>query len=140
MVQSKTPGHFTDCSHHNEFNAYAEGYRAGSQEQEPVVQSPSVESLLGADSMIRLKLHIRKEGSLLQNMQRRICNLVGMSCPRKIRYFHKRFCNTVPTVVIALPPRRTIQPPSRPSQHEDPPPPPPPGPTPNHYHIIVCCY
>ena len=25
-----------------------------------------------------------------------------MSCPRKIRCFHKRFCNTVPAVVIAL--------------------------------------
>ena len=52
--------------------------------------------------MIRLKLHIRKEDTLLQNMQRYSCNLVGMSCPRKIRCFHKRFCNTVPAVVIAL--------------------------------------
>ena len=54
-------------------------------------------SLFGADSMIRLKLHIRKEGTLLQNMQHFSCNLVGMSCPCKIR-----FCNTVPAVVIAL--------------------------------------
>ena len=59
-------------------------------------------SLFRDDSMIRLKLHIRKEGSLLQNTQRCSCNLVGMSCPRKIRCFHKRFCNTVPAVVIAL--------------------------------------
>ena len=60
-------------------------------------------SLFRDDSMIRLKLHIRKEGTfLLQNMQRCSCNLVGMSCPRKIRCFHKRFCNTVPAVVIAL--------------------------------------
>ena len=59
-------------------------------------------SLFGADSMIRLKLHIGKEGTLLQNMQRYSCNLVGMSCSRTIRCFHKRFCNTVPEVVIAL--------------------------------------
>ena len=59
-------------------------------------------SLFRDDSMIRLKLHIRKEGTLLQNMQRCSCNLVHMSCPRKIRCFHKRFCNTVPAVVIAL--------------------------------------
>ena len=59
-------------------------------------------SLFGADSMIRLKLHIGKEGTLLQNMQRYSCNLVGMSCSRKIRCFHKRFCNTVPEAVIAL--------------------------------------
>ena len=50
-------------------------------------------SLFRDDSMIRLKLHIRKEGTLLQNMQHCSCNLVGMSCPRKIRCFHKRFCN-----------------------------------------------
>ena len=54
-------------------------------------------SLFVADSMIRLKLHIRKEGTLLQNMQHFSCNLVGMSCPCKIR-----FCNTVPAVVSAL--------------------------------------
>ena len=59
-------------------------------------------SLFRDDSMIRLKLHIRKEGTLLQNMQHCSCDLVGMSCPRKIRCFHKRFCNTVPAVVIAL--------------------------------------
>ena len=59
-------------------------------------------SLFGADSMIRLKLHIRKEGTLLQNMQCFSCNLVGMSSLGKIRCFHKRFCNTVPAVVIAL--------------------------------------
>ena len=59
-------------------------------------------SLFRADSMIRLKLHIRKEDTLLQNMRRCSCNLVGMSCPHKISCFHKRFCNTVPAVMIAL--------------------------------------
>ena len=44
----------------------------------------------------------KKEGTLLKNMQRCSCNLVGMSYLRKIRCFHKRFCNTVPAVVIAL--------------------------------------
>ena len=48
--------------------------------------------LFRADSMIRFKLHIRKEGTLLQNVQHCSCDLVGMSCPRKIRCFHKRFC------------------------------------------------
>ena len=59
-------------------------------------------SLFRAHSMVRLKLFTRKEGTLLQNMQRYSCNLVGMSCPRKIRCFHKIFCNTAPAVVIAL--------------------------------------
>ena len=54
--------------------------------------------------MIRLKLHIRnkKKDAEYQNMQRFSCNLVGISCPHKITCFHKRFCNTVPAVVIAL--------------------------------------
>ena len=52
-----------------------------------------------------------------------------MSCPRKIRCFHKRFCNSVPAVVIALGHPRTIQPHSRPSQREDP--------TPTHTHPRV---
>ena len=59
-------------------------------------------SLFGADSMIGLKLHVKKEGSLLQNMQHCSCNRVGMSFSCKIRCLHKRFCNTVPAVVIAL--------------------------------------
>ena len=65
--------------------------------------------------MISLKLHIRKEGTLLQNMQRFSCNLVGMSCPCKIRCFHKIVCNTSSSCDCTWPP------PSRPSEHEDPP-------------------
>ena len=38
-------------------------------------------SLFGADSMIRLKLHIRKA---LSCRICRLCNLVGMSCPCKV--------------------------------------------------------
>ena len=59
-------------------------------------------SLFWADSMIRIQLHIQKKGTLLQNMQRCSRNLVGMSWPRKIRCFHKRFCNNVLAIVIAL--------------------------------------
>ena len=42
-------------------------------------------SLFRDDSMSRLKLHIRKVGSLLQNMQPVSCNLAGMSSLCKIR-------------------------------------------------------
>ena len=47
--------------------------------------------------MTGLKLHIRKEGTQLQNMQRFSFKLAGISCPPKIR-----FCNTVPAVAMAL--------------------------------------
>ena len=80
----------------------------------------------GADCMIRLKLRIRKEGTLLQNIQRFSCNLVGMSCPRKIRCFHKRFCNTVPAVVITLShPEPFNHSPGHLNMKTPPPPPPP---------------
>ena len=82
-------------------------------------------SLFGADSMIRLKLHIRKEDTLLQNMRRCSCNLVGMSCPHKISCFHKKILQHCSSSYDCTWPPRTIQPLSRPSQHE-----PLPSPTP----------
>ena len=55
-----------------------------------IIISVCVLPLFGADSMIRLKFHIRKEDTLLQNMQRCSCNLLDMACPGKLRCFHKR--------------------------------------------------
>ena len=54
--------------------------------------------------MIRLKLHIRKAGTLLQNIQRFSCNVVGMSCHRKIGAFTNDSAtrgDAVPAAVVA---------------------------------------
>ena len=82
-------------------------------------------SLFGADGSNCII--IRKEGTLLPNIQCCSCHMVVMSCPRKIRRFHKRFCNIrwcSSRYVTAL---GYSEPLSRSSQHGDPPPPPHPS-------------
>ena len=59
-------GHFTDGSHHSELDAQAEGHIAGNQELTAQYLNCGCSvsflylSQFGADSVIRLKLHIRK--------------------------------------------------------------------------------
>ena len=91
--------------------------------------------LFGVDSMIRLKLYIRKEDTLLQNMQRCGCNLVGMSLSSQDEMLSQKILQHCSSSCDCTWTPRTIQPLSWPSQHED-----PPTPTPcpsSHGHIFI---
>ena len=90
--------------------------------------------LFGVDSMIRLKLYIRKEDTLLQNMQRCGCNLVGISLSSQDKMLSQKILQHCSSSCDCTWTPRTIQP----SGHLNMKTPPPPTPCPsNHGHIFV---